>query len=118
MLDDGVRPRINQAGVAVLELDQVWRLTSRSVDFDYLAYLVRLTHDLGVDMQAIAHYGMHVRHLLVSALRPPGRRDELSMLTPTRPSAPSTPLGGCFRVRVYRSARPFRRPEQVGLQGR
>jgi hypothetical protein len=59
MLDDRVRTREHQAGVTVVESDQVGRLPARSADFDDLARPFRLAHGVAIHVKPIPDGCLH-----------------------------------------------------------
>src|SRR5689334_18406854 len=61
MLDHRVGARIDEPGLAVVELHQVGRRSLVAVHLDDLAVLVRVPDDVAVDADAVASRCLHVR---------------------------------------------------------
>src|SRR5215831_14876195 len=59
MLDQRVRPRKHQAGVPIVEFDQVGRITVGPVDLDDHPVPLGVTHDLAVDMKPVPYRCVH-----------------------------------------------------------
>src|SRR5258705_2867989 len=60
-LDQRVGARVDEPGLAVVELHQVGRRSLIAVHLDDLAVLVRVPHDVAVNADAVANRRLHVR---------------------------------------------------------
>jgi hypothetical protein len=68
MLDDGVRARKHQAGVTIVKVHQVRRLSPAAVHLDDLAGMLGLADDLAVYVEPVTDYRLH--RLYLPSLRP------------------------------------------------
>jgi hypothetical protein len=78
VLDHGIGAWENQAGMAVIELDQVGRFATRLADLDDYAGPVGMAHDVAVHVQPVADYSMHA-----------STSSSLTRFTPGRTSCPA-----------------------------
>jgi hypothetical protein len=60
MVDQRVRPGVDQPGVAVLEPNQVWRLPSEAAYFDDFTALVGLPHHVAMNAEMVTDGCLHV----------------------------------------------------------